>query len=121
MYRYGATTVARWLTEELPKGVRAYIEDGGTLFELVGLEATSGRLLPRLKLKGWRSTFVTRACRLAMETPVILSTGENLAGVKLNALSSQIVRASLGSFALPRNGGYANATISITQLDNTGV
>ncbi len=113
MERYGVTTIARWLTEELPRGVRAYIEDGGTLFELVGLEATSGRLLPKLKLKGWRSVVTFRACRLAMGTPVILSMGENLGGVKLAALSCQIVRASPGSFALPRSGGRVDTTVNI--------
>jgi hypothetical protein len=114
MQRYGATTVARWLTEELPEGVRAYIEDDGTLFELVGLEATSGRLLPRTKLKGYGSLCITRACRLALGTPVILSMAKDLAGLKLATLTSQIVRASLGSFALPRNGECADTTASIT-------
>lgn len=114
MQRLGATTIARWLTEELPKGVRAYFEDGGTLFELVGLEATSGHIVPKMRHRWSRSVFIPRACRLAMGTPVILSTGENLAGVELSSLSSQIVRAALGSFAMPRDGRCANTPVSIT-------
>ena len=103
MHRYGATTVARWLAEEMPAGVRSYIEACGTLHELIAVEATSGRLLPRLRVLGRRLTFhVPRATRLAMATPVILSLGENLAGKALDSISSQVGHAALGSHALPR-------------------
>lgn len=49
MRRYGATTIARWLAEELPEGVRSYIEACGKLHELVGIDGTSGHLRPRLR------------------------------------------------------------------------
>jgi hypothetical protein len=104
MRRYGVTTVARWLAEELPEGVRSYIEACGTLHELVAIEATSGHLLPRLRVRGLRRMLhVPRATRLAMATPVILSMGENLAGKSLGSISSQVDRAAFGSFALPRS------------------
>ncbi len=104
MRRFGATTVARWLAEELPEGVRSYIEACGTLHEIVAIEGTSGHLLPRLRVPGRRMLHVPRATRLAMATIVILSVEEDLAGKTLGSICSQIGRAALGSHALPRNG-----------------
>jgi len=104
MERFGATTVARWLSEEMPCEARAFIVDEvGELHELVGAEAESGRLMPRLRGPGARRRMyhVPRATRLSLSTPVILSMGENLAGKKLAALTPQVVRAAFGSFALP--------------------
>ena len=87
MKRYGATTIARWLTEELPEGVLAYIENRGTLHELVGLEAINGHLTPRVKVqrvRGSGGTFTVLCdARLTMGTLVILSLNENLACVTL--------------------------------------
>jgi hypothetical protein len=111
MRRYGATTIARWLAEELPAGVRSYIEENGKLYELVGLEASSGRIMPKMRHRWSRSVFVPRATRLAMATPVILSMGENLAGKSLRSISSQVGGAALGSFALPRSGALEAATV----------
>ena len=106
MYRFGATTIARWLTEELPEGVRAFIEDSDTLHELVGLEATSGRLVPRIKVQrvwGGGTSNVLRDIRLNMDTPVILTQGESLTGATLTTISSQICRAATDSHALTRS------------------
>lgn len=104
MQRFGATTVARWLAEELPADVRSYIADCGTLHELVAIEGTSGHLLPRLRVPGRRMLHVPRATRLAMATVVILSMKEDLAGKAMGSISSQVGRAALGSHAFPRNG-----------------
>jgi hypothetical protein len=105
MYRFGATTVARWLAEELPEGARAFIEDSDTLYELIGLEATNGRLVPRVlaPYKWWPGgkTPLLGWIKLTLDTPVILTQGENLAGKTLAAISPQICRAATGSHALP--------------------
>ena len=112
MQRFGATTVARWLSEELPEGVRSYIEACGTLHEMVSIEGRGGCLLPRLRVRGMlRMLHVPRATRLAMATPVILSVEEDLAGKTLGSICSQIGRAALGSHALPRNGVCCRATV----------
>jgi len=101
MYRFGATTIARWLVEKLPEGVCAFIEDSGTLYELVGLEASSGRITPKVRHRWSPSVVTPRAARLWLDTPVILTQGENLAGRTLAAISPQICSAATGSYALP--------------------
>jgi hypothetical protein len=49
MRRYGTTTIARWLSEELPSDVVAYVEYNGRLFELMKLVAVNGKLIPELR------------------------------------------------------------------------
>lgn len=113
MRRYGVTTVACWLVEELPEGVRSYIEENGKLHELVGIDGTSGHLRPRLRagLRGRLFINLRSPTRLAMTTPVILSRGERLAGKSLATISSQIGRAALGSHAPSRNEALDGATV----------
>jgi hypothetical protein len=62
MRRYGVTTIARWLSEELPNGITAYVENQGRLFELMKIVAVNGRLIPELR---------TLADTLGCRTPFI--------------------------------------------------
>lgn len=105
MQRYGATTIARWLVEKMPVDVKSYIEEDGTLQELIGVRATSGCLTPKLRviLRGLLAVNVHRPTRLSLTTPVILSHNECLAGKAMAAISSQVDRAAVGSRVLPRS------------------
>ena len=100
MKRFGVTTVARWLGEELPPGVTAYTEYRGRLFELLRLEAVSGSLFPTLRtLADRRGQFSPPNTVVNLETPVILSLCENLAGTKLAELEGDLVAAATNSWA----------------------
>lgn len=102
MRRYGMTTIARWLSEELPKGVTAYIENNGRLFELMKLVAVNGKLAPELRMLADKlGRFTPVGSYVSLDTKVILSLSENLAGIELATIAGQLAPAATGSWAMP--------------------
>ena len=103
MKRFGVTTIARWLGEELPEGVRAYVECRGTLMELLGLvKMDTPRLLVNARPLNIPTGDVPRPLRIRVgkRTPVILSLDKNLSGVKLAELEGDLAPAASNSWAM---------------------
>jgi len=106
MSRFGAITVARWLSEKLPPRVKAYVELDGKLFELLAIQACNAKIKPTLRtlLDDFGRFTPTHNC-VQLDTIVVLSLGENLAGVDAKTILSQTVPAAIGSWALPLGRG----------------
>jgi len=101
MQRFGVTTIARWLSEKLPPDVVAYVEYNGRLFELMKLVAMNGKLIPELRtLTDRLGKFTPVNSYVNLDTVVILSMSENLAGIKIAAIAGQLEPAAAGSWAL---------------------
>jgi len=100
MRRFGVTTIARWLSEELPPGITAYVENKGRLFELMKLVAMNGKIAPELRTPADSLGRFYPFDYVTLDTQVVLSMSENLAGVKMTAIAGQLVPAAAGSWAL---------------------
>ena len=103
MKRFGVTTIARWLGEELPEGVRAYIQHRGTLLELLRLvKMDSPRLLVNVRPLNIPEGDVTRPLRMRVGkgTPVVLSVSEDLMGVNVDELEGDLAPAASNSWAM---------------------
>ena len=99
MKRFGVTTISRWLCEELPQGVTAYIEYRGRLFELLSLGAVNGALRPVLRtLADWQEAF-NPLVSVTLDTPVILSMREKLAGMAVAEIKDDLAPAASNSWA----------------------
>ena len=99
MKRFGVTTISRWLGEELPPGVSAYLEYQGKLFELLRVEGGSGKLSPILKTLATRFRDFRPRMFVTLDTPVILSTHEELAGVLVTKIKDDLAPAASNSWA----------------------
>lgn len=70
----GVTTVARWMTEQLPKGIDAYMACSGKLFRLKRLEVTNRSIRPVLEsTTGLIGSEFTTEGVCTLESPVYLS------------------------------------------------
>lgn len=102
MKRFGVTTIARWLGEETPEGVRAYVEYQGELIELLGLAAAASRPLVNVRPINIPTGHVPHPIRMRVgkRTPVILSLTEDLMGVKLDELDGDLAPVASNSWAM---------------------
>jgi hypothetical protein len=103
--KYGVTTISRWLTEELPRGVKCYIEHRGVMLELIGVRGRNGVLTPELRPTGRGrqfSTFVPVWITVELSTQVVLSLGEELSGKSWDRISQQLRPVAPDCWALKR-------------------
>ena len=91
--KYGVTTVQRWISEGLPEGVKAYVQDrDGLLQELSSLFVSAGSLI-------CDGVFGNRF-EVNLGTPVILSRGEALDDVPMTHVQSHLEMARNGCWGL---------------------
>lgn len=110
MKQIGVITVARWMAETLPEGMLAYMEHAGKLFRLDRIRCYNGALRPLFDTPGAGVTgFPWSAVQYKQgytpESPVYLTMGENLVGVKLADIIDSVEQARPGCWSL-RGGGY---------------
>ena len=120
MKRFGVTTVARWISEELPEGMRAYIEHQGALLELLGLAAMGERVLVRVRPFNTPTGEVLRPLRMRVGrgATVILSLEENLAGVEMIEIADDLAPAASDSWAFATPATRVKYDGSITPTPN---
>lgn len=93
MTKYGVTTVGRWLSEELPRGVKCYIEYRSLCFELRGVAGYNGVLRPVLRPLGESRQvvkFKPREYRITLSTQVVLSLDDELNGEPWEQVAQQL-------------------------------
>ena len=91
--KYGVTTISRWLFEELPQGVKSYIEYQDVMLELLGVNGYNGTLKPVLRTLGegrMLSRFTAQGRHLDLNTQVVLSLDEELSGKPWCQVSQQL-------------------------------
>jgi hypothetical protein len=103
--KYGVTTIGRWLTEELPRGVKCYIEYRGLCFELLRVTGTNGALWPTLRyLRGTFSQdgFQPRLTMTTLSTMVVLSRDDDLHGEPWEQVAQQLRPSAPNCWALQK-------------------
>lgn len=113
MKRFGVTTIARWMTEPLPKSVRAYMVSQGLLCRLKRIRSYNGSIRPVLvslldgKLGG---EFTCRQSKYTLDSTVFLSTGVDLAGIDVKDVMNSVAPACSDCWALQDEAVRASAT-----------
>lgn len=112
MKRIGMITVARWMAEKLPKGMIAYMEHEGKLFRLRQIRGYNGQLRPLFDTPGvgtsgfpWHDVQYTQS--YTAESPVYLTTGENLVGAALADVADSVEEMQDRCWALREGEGLA--------------
>lgn len=94
-------TVARWMTELLPRGMDTYMVKGGKLFRLKRIRCYNGSVRPVLEcLKGRLAGEFTGEGGYTLESPVFLSAGEDLVGVAVTDIANSVEVAGTNCWAL---------------------
>jgi len=91
--KYGVTTLGRWLTEALPRGVKCYIEIRGRMMELLGVTGWSGALRPVLRPTGegrMLQRFTAMHNPVTLSTQVVLSLDDELNNVDWDRVTQQL-------------------------------
>jgi hypothetical protein len=111
MKRIGMITVARWMAETLPDGVVAYMEHAGKLFRLSEVKCYNGHLRPlfeapvrRIGGSPWNAVQFKQSYTAA--SPVYLTMGENLVGVKLADVIDSAEEMQERCWALQEGDGF---------------
>jgi hypothetical protein len=102
--KYGVTTIGRWLAEELPQGVKCYIEHHDKMFELVAVRGQNGILWPILRplSTSWKAfqRYEPVSTTIDLNTQVVLSLGEELSGKPWDRVSQQLRPSAPNCWAL---------------------
>lgn len=98
--RFGATTVARWMTEPLPKDVTAYMESQGRLFRLRRVRGYNGSIQPMLAVINCSGLSSPGQDKYTLNSTVFLSLGVDLAGVAMEDIVDAVAPACSDCWAL---------------------
>ncbi|MHC4188435.1 MAG: hypothetical protein ACYSUB_02000 [Planctomycetota bacterium] len=103
MSQFGVTTIARWMAEQLPKGVEAYMENRGRLFRLKRISGYNGSIRPVLATlvdSNLGGEFTPYNGNHALNSAVFLSTGVDLAGVNVADIIDTVEPVCLDCWAM---------------------
>lgn len=101
MKRFGVTTVARWMTEPLPKGVKAYMENNSRLYHLERIRSYNGDIQPILTTKfGIRKFTWSKENTYTLGSPVFLSLGVDLTGLAVEEILDAVALVCSDCWAL---------------------
>ena len=103
MKQIGVTTIARWMAEQLPKDMTAYMEYKGKLFRLKRIKSYNGSIRPvfaTLLDAKIGSEFTGTEDIFTLESSVFLTIDRDLAGVTIANIIDAVEPASHGCWAM---------------------
>lgn len=123
MRKFSITTVARWMMEPLPKGVRAYMKSQGRLYRLERIRSYNSNIQPILTAKfGIRKFTGARKGTYTLDSPVFLSLDTDLTGLTLEEIPEAVFLACSDCWALQNNDDTRGTTaIEVTTAPQQAV
>lgn len=106
MERIGITNVARWMIDQLPKGVEAYMDNQGKLYRLKRIRSYSGKTRPvfaTLFTGHVGGEFTGMEDCYSLSSLVFLSTDTNLAGTPTADVTNAVEPVNSDCWALQAN------------------